>query len=75
MSPLNEQGLYPVAGGEPPKGFKQGSYEIRLRFERDQSYSQEGTDWKWKAGRSFYSFLQAGWELMEAEALEMEKRE
>lgn len=55
--------------------FKQGSYEIRLRFERDQPYSQEGTDWKWKAGRSFYSFLQAGWELMEAEALEMEKRQ
>lgn len=24
--------------------FKQGSYEIRLRFERDQPYSQEGTD-------------------------------
>lgn len=37
VSPPNKQGLYPVTGGEPPIGFKQGSYEIRLRFQRDQS--------------------------------------
>lgn len=34
MSPPNEQGLYPVASGVPPKGCKQETYEIRFRLER-----------------------------------------
>lgn len=54
------------------KGFKQGSYEIKLRFESVQSDSQEGTVWKRRAGRRLLQVARQ--EVMVAEAVKMERR-
>lgn len=55
-----------------PKAFKQGSYEIRQRFERGQSDSQKGSGWKGRAGRKLLQ--EAKQEMTLNGAVEMGKR-